>query len=96
MESEAHQVGGVMDEGFARNVAVETACFGRADAVTTPVVTGWFIAPSKGATADQITAFIDGEPAGHALVAADRLGRQPTRIVFPILSPGTIKTDGLA
>ena len=59
-----------MDEGFARNVAVGSACFGRADAVTTAVVTGWFIAPSKGGTADQITAFIDGEPAGHALVAA--------------------------
>ena len=59
-----------MDAGFPKSVAVGATYFGRADLVTTAVVTGWFVAPSRGGAAGQITAFIDGEPAGYALVVA--------------------------
>lgn len=56
-----------MDGGGANHLAGNAACFGRADTVDTAVITGWFVAPARGAAGDRITAFIDGEPAGQAV-----------------------------
>lgn len=59
-----------MNGGVANGVVAETTCFGRADPVESTVVTGWFVGPDEGRAAGRITAFVDGEPAGQAAVAA--------------------------
>jgi GT2 family glycosyltransferase len=59
-----------MDIGVAANPPIaEVVCFGRANAVESALVTGWIVVPGKGRTAKLVSAFVDGEPAGQAVVA---------------------------
>jgi len=59
-----------MDLGVVALPPTAIACFGRADAVETHTVTGWFVAPDQGRSRAQINAFVDGESAGQAVVAS--------------------------
>jgi GT2 family glycosyltransferase len=55
-----------MDGGISNTSIATAACFGRADALVSAVVTGWFVAPSGRHLARLIAAYVDGEPAGDA------------------------------
>ena len=78
-----------MDVGVTHKAGSEAACFGRANTVDTAVVTGWFVAPGRGRVAGQITAFIDGEPAGQAMAPTttrppDGAPKQARAFSYPI------------
>ena len=59
----------MMDGGSAAGLSVRPALFGRADAVGSALISGWVMAPGRG----QVIAFIDGEPAGQAVVSPTKV-----------------------